>query len=257
MSRIRPPGLPNAQAGRSAGFRPCPAGWRVIVPGWPQWGWGQRSRGGVLFGSWLSALAVSAFEWGTTTGLVLWAFALAAHAFSAVDAWSQPAFPPMRGWVPWLTALLWLSIGLYLPVLVMAGQVAWLGLSGDGHSQVGYLIDRWAYRRAAPRPGDWIWFQPTEQARPRLGRIMAGSGQEVEWARNQFRVEGRSVRVPTPYPQSESQTEVAFRVPEGHVLVNPVGRGQPSSAPLILGHERLLGRAWAQFYPVLERRLLN
>ena len=245
--------------GTAAGW-PRPAGWRVLVPGLPQWGWGQRPRGAVLFGSFVTAAAVGAFTWGTATGLGLLVFAFVGHVVSAVDAWNQAAFPPLGRWVPWLTATVWLAFALYVPVLVAASLLAWPGVCGGGPASEGYLVNCWAYRQALPRPGDWVWFRPTARGHPRLGRILAGSGHEVEWLDNQLRVDGRPVPppLPTPFRPAEAPRSMAYRIPEGHVLINPEGGGQrPASGLVILECDRVVGRAWAQFYPVLERRLLD
>ncbi len=48
-----------------------PVGLKMVVPGWPQFSWGQRQRGWVLVGSFVVALAVGLWTWGTWLG---WAF---------------------------------------------------------------------------------------------------------------------------------------------------------------------------------------
>ena len=42
-----------------------PVGLKMVVPGWPQFSWGQRQRGWVLVGSFAIALAVGLWTWGT------------------------------------------------------------------------------------------------------------------------------------------------------------------------------------------------
>ena len=51
-----------------------------------------------------------------------------------------------------------------------------------------------------------------------------------------------------------------YRVPEGHVLVEPDGglsRRRSTDGLMIVEREQIVGRAWARLYPVGERRLLD
>jgi hypothetical protein len=210
-----------------------PAGWRVLVPGLPQWSWGQGARGWVLFGSCASGLATAAFLWGTPTSLGLLVFAFLAHVVSVVDAWDQAAFPPLGRWAPGLTAAVWLAAVLYAPALVASSLLGWPGLRGGGSATEGYLIDRWAYRSAEPRPGDWVWFRPTHRSEPRLGRVVAGSSHEVEWSDNMLRVEGRPAPIATPFRPAEVPRSLTYRVSDGHVLVKPA-RGGPGDGGLVI-----------------------
>jgi hypothetical protein len=210
----------------------------------------------VLFGWCASGLITAALMWGTATSLGLLVFAFLAHVVSVVDAWNQAAFPPLGRWAPGLTAVIWLAAGLYAPVLVASSLLAWPGLRGGGSGAEGYLIDCWTYRRAQPRPGDWVWFRPT-LGEPRLGRVVAGSGQEVEWSDSMLRVEGRPVPIATPFRPPEVPRSLTYRVPDGHVLVESVGGRPADGGPVIVERDRVVGRAWMQFYPVLERRLLD
>ena len=88
-----------------------------------------------------------------------------------------------------------LGLGLYGPALALASLVAWPGM-GDGRARDGYLVNCRAYGKAPPEHGDWVWLRSSPWGEGRLGRIVAGPGQEVEWSDEQLRVEGelRSAR---------------------------------------------------------------
>lgn len=267
MQTLRP-GAESAP-GVVGSLEPVSAGLRVLIPGAPQWHWGQRERGAALFGSCLGALAVGAFAWGTPLGLAVLAFGAGAHVVSVVDAWRQAAFPALGKWAPWLTATSWVVGGVYGPAVAAAALVAWPGLR-PGSAPEGYLVNCRAYLTAEPRPGDWVWFRPAPWADPRLGRVVAASGQEVEWSSNRLRVDGsepvrgrdgRPVYDGAPARPPGSAQVVSYRVPVRHVLVNPSpadGKARPGSEGLVIvGRGQVLGRAWAQYYPVFERRFLD
>jgi hypothetical protein len=244
----------------------------VLVPGWAQWGWGQRERGAVLFGWYAGAMAVGAFAWGTPLGLAVLAFAFGTHAVSVVDAIRQSAFPALGRWAAWLTATGWLGGGVYAPALALASVLAWPGVragDGDGSRPEGYLVNCRAYREADPLQEDWVWYRPTPWAEPRLGRVVAGAGQDVEWIGGRLHVgnqplvqdrAGRAWILGLPFRASRRPQALAFQVPEGHVLVNPEGGSADRRTPeelVIVGRRQIVGRAWAQYYPILDRRLLN
>jgi hypothetical protein len=258
IQRGRERKTPAAPAG--AGRRPMPpAGLKALVPGYPQWAWRQGERGLVLFGSFAAAFAVAVFAWGTPTGLVVLAFAFTTHAVSAVDAVRQSAFPSAGRWSTWAGVSGGLAVGVYAPLLTVATLVAWPGIRG-GSSTEGYLVNCWAYQRAEPRRNEWVWYRPTPRSEPRVGRVVAGRGQEVEWSRNQLRVDGRPDLAAAPFRSLSPPHEMVYRVPEGHVLVEPDGglsRRRSTDGLMIVEREQIVGRAWARLYPVGERRLLD
>ena len=133
-----------------------PAGLKILIPGYPQWGWRQRERAGVLFGTFAAAGIVGLFAWGTRTGMAMLGLAFLTHVTSAADAIRQHAFPGFGRWVPTVSASVGLGVGCYVPALAMASILAWPE-SRDGAPHEGYLITRWAYRTVEPRPGDWVW----------------------------------------------------------------------------------------------------
>src|SRR4051812_18748826 len=138
-----------------------PAGLRALIPGYAQWFWGQRQRGLVLLGSYLAALTVGLFAWGTWTSLLVLGFAFVAHATSAADAIRQGAFPGFGRWVPAVSATAGLGLGCYVPALALASALAWPGQREDG-SPDAFLVNRWAYRASEPRTGDSLWFHSLE-----------------------------------------------------------------------------------------------
>jgi hypothetical protein len=237
-----------------------PAGVRVLVPGWPQWGWGQHGRGIVYFGSFVSAIAMAAFAWGTPTGLVLLIFAFGTHLASLADALRQSSFPGLgRGAAIGASAAI-LGFGFYAPMFVTASMMAWPGVRG-GSIPEGYLINRWAYRDRDPRRDDLVWYRSSASSEPRLGQVVAGSGQEVRWSENYLQVDGVSMkRLGAPFRSVWPPKEVSYRVPERHILILPEGNRtnhQASEGLLIVARDQVVGRAWAKYYPVRERRLLS
>ena len=112
-----------------------PAGLRVLIPGYPQWLWHQTERGAVLGGTYLAAMAVGLFAWGSPLGLAMLGLGFFAHVASASDAIRQGAFPGFGRWVPTVSATAGLGLGCYGPAAAMAVLLAWPG-------------DRWGRSRA-------------------------------------------------------------------------------------------------------------
>ena len=233
-----------------------PAGWRMVVPGFPQWRWRQRERGLVFLGSYLAALGAGLFAWGRPLGWLLTGFAFLIHVVSAADAIRQAAFPGFGRTIPVISAGAGLGLACYGPLAVAASIFAWpsempLG-SGDG-----FLINRWAYRSAVPREGDWIWFNSPDGGRG-VGRMLAEGGQVVEWSGGELRVGGRAV-IWTPPKGVPHATDLVMTVPPGQVLVaqsGPKGSNESLLGFVFVDERAVLGRAWAQHSPVWSRRLL-
>jgi hypothetical protein len=253
--------IPGSRGDTLALTRPSAiaVGLRILVPGYPQWAWRQRGRGLVLFGSYVAALAVGFFCWGTPVGFVLLTFAYGTHVASVTDVIRQQAFPGFGRWVPMVSAGGGLGLGFYGPAMVLASLIAWSGM-GDGPAPDGYLVDCRAYATVAPRHGDWVWFRSPLGGKERLGRVVAGPGQEVEWSDGQFQLDGQ--RRPTRgfWPSPPHRDDVVLTVPADHVLVVPgVPRSSRSAAesPILVRRSDVLGRAWARFYPIRERQFLR
>jgi hypothetical protein len=225
-----------------------------VVPGWPQWSWRQRERALALFGSFSAALAVGLFAWGTRPGWGFLAFAVATHVVSAADAIRQGAFPGFGRWVPVITASVGVALG-YTPALVILGNLAWpVGPLREGRQ--GFLVNRWAYLEARPEAGHWVYYRgPAPSVGPGIGRLWARGGAEVEWIDGRLRVGGEDVDWLPPGVASPTVQGLLLRVPEGHVLVEPL---DPAAGPWLVLPERAIGgRAWAQHEPIWARRLLR
>ena len=235
---------------------PTPAGLRALLPGYAQWSWGQRERGLVLFGGFASASVSAAFAWGSPLGAVLLVFAFGTHLVSIVDALRQSTFPAAGRWAHWLTAGFWLGLTIYAPVLAVTSVVAWPGV-GVGSTADGYLVNCWAYLSREPERGEWVWFHSTPSGDPRLGRVVAGGGQDIQWAENRLRVDGGAVDLPAPSRSVWPPRLLSYKVPEGHVLINSEGDRREVDGMVIVDRGQVVGRAWARYYPVLERRLLD
>ncbi len=233
--------------------------WGALVPGAAQWVWGERERGGVFAGSFVAAVAASMFLWGTLMSLVLLGFAFAIHVAATVDFLRRRAFPEFSRNAVLSGAVFGLLL-LYGPLLTLASLIAWPGSRADGAE--GFLVNCWAYRHTSPRRDDLVWYRPTAQGNPSVGRVVAGQGQDVEWSEGVLRVDGRIVRrggsasaMITSAPKI-----LAFQVPDGHLLVRVDEDRRPPRSPVdglvLVAREQVFGRAWAQWYPMHERRFL-
>jgi hypothetical protein len=211
----------------------------------------------VLAGSFCVAIAMGLWSWGTWIGWGCLAFALVAHVTSALDALRQSSFPvyPRRVALALTSAVM--GFVCYLPTALLLSVVAWPGMSPEG-AQCGYLVNCWAYRSAKPSPGECIWVR-LRSSEARAAHVVALPGQEVEWTGKSWRVDGHDRPLHARFRLTGSPQPCRFRVPESHVLVEPeeLGVATPLAGPLVLvGPEAIIGRAWAQIYPVWERRLL-
>lgn len=254
-TRPRDPGTPTLGVATS----PTSIGPRLLIPGYPQWSWHQRERAAILFGSYVSALCVGVFAWGTFLGLGLLFFAFATHAFSAADAIRQYAFPGFGRLVPALSTSAGLGAFCYTPALALASVYAW-PIALDERPREGYLVNRWAYRDERPSPGETVWLRPTRGARPKVARIVAGPGQRVEWSGDQFRVDDQVVEE-SPFRIAGSPAGFQMIIPDGYVLVTfgadpSRGQGVPGGWEII-DQADIRGRAWARSYPVWDRRFLR
>lgn len=235
-----------------------PAGPRLLIPGWPQFSWGQRERGCVLLVSFVVALSAGILAWGTWLSWCFFTFAFLAHVTSTTDAIRQGSFPSYspRAIVPLISVTL--GLFLYLPALLTLAETAWPGLGPDRNGSV-YLVNCWAYRGAAPGRGHWVWLRLPPTGRLHAARVVAVAGQEVEWTGHEWLVDGRVPRPLAPLHSSAWPQACRFHVPAHQVLIEPEQDETSAAAagPLVLvGQDQIVGRAWAQYYPVWDRRLL-
>lgn len=239
-----------------------PAGLRILIPGYMQWTWRQRERAVILFGSFVAALGMGVFAWGTRTGTAVLVFAFATHVVSAVDVFRQNAFPGFGRWMPLASASGGLALGIYVPLLAVATFLAWPVMQ-EGAGSAGFYVNCWAYHDSSPSRGDMVWLRwpGSRGGISPMGQIVAVEGQEVDWSANQLRIDGERVWLKPPCHSEDSPTQMAFRVPAGYVLVNPTSPGDSqtltSSGPVMVANDQIAGRAWARAYPLRERQLLQ
>jgi hypothetical protein len=259
MSRV-PTGGNAGDLARVLDRRPFeyPVGMRMLVPGWPHICWGQRQRGWVLLGSFLVSVLVGLWTWGTWLSCGILSFAFVTNVVSTTDVLRQRSFPiyPSR---TALVVVSWsLGILLYLPGICLLSQFAWPVFDPGGTGN-GFLIDLRAYRGAEPRQGQWIWMRPPPAGEPRAAHVVAVSGQEVEWTGRVWKVDGQGLSSSPQLRFTARPQPCRFRVPANQILVEPQDEGTstPSVGPLVLvASDQIMGRAWARFYPVWDRRLL-
>jgi hypothetical protein len=235
-----------------------PPGLKILVPGLSQFSWNQRERGFVLVGSFLVALAVWLWTWGTwlSHGFLIFAFWI--HVTSTTDALRQGSFPVYRRRTAMILTSIALGLAMYLPATWALFVIAWPGFSSDSTGS-GYLVNCWAYRHAGPHQGDWIWLRLPPSGQPHAGEVVAVSGQEVEWTGTKWRVDGHEC-IPHFTPRLAAWPQACrFQVPKDQILVEPEddGASTPASGSLVLvNSDRVIGRAWAKFYPVRDRHVL-
>ena len=257
-------GAPAGQAaverdwpGRRRPFE-SPAGLRLLVPGWPQFSWGQGGRGWAMFGSFLVAAGAAVLSWGTWLSGCFFAFGFVVHVSSTTDAIRQASFPvyARRATLPMIAGAL--AVLFYLPILVTLIDTAWPGASPDRTRSV-YLVNCWAYREATPMRGHWVWLHLPPQGRLHAARVVAVAGQELEWTGHEWRIDGKSSRLLAPLRNTAWPLDCRFRVPDDQILVEPEEEGgaAPSTGSMVLvPRDQVIGRAWARYYPVWDRRLL-
>jgi hypothetical protein len=202
-----------------------------------------------------SMLVMAAACWGSAVSVVMYAGAFVVHLVSVVDAIYQRAFPGFARGVPVSSTALLLAVGLYGPMWMVGSSVAWPG-EGEGPESASYLVNRLAFRDRGPDSGDWVCYQDVEGRPVGVGRVVARSGAEVNLEADGLRVDRRRLDWS---PRHDGRTgTLRLSVPEGFLMVAPLmgSEAEPSSAGLVLVASRsVIGRAWAQSYPVLSRRL--
>ncbi len=235
-----------------------PPGLKILIPGLSQFSWNQRERAIVLVGSFVMAIAVWLWTWGTWLSPVFLIFAFLTHVISTMDALRQGSFPVFRRRTAVILTSGALGLIIYLPAICALCLIAWPAFSRDSTGN-GYLVNCWAYRHAVPHQGDWIWLRLPPSGQPHAGEVVAVSGQEVEWTGSKWQVDGHE-RVLGYNPRLAAWPQVCrFQVPKDQVLVEQQDDGAtiPASGSLVLvSSDRIIGRAWAKFYPVRDRHLL-
>lgn len=232
-------------------------GWRLLVPGWPQWSWRQPQRAAFFFGSYLTAVGVALFSWGTVTGSIILIAAFAMHVAATADAIGQWTFPGFGRLVPLASAGAGLGVGCYGPAVALASVLAWPCEPATTPGE-GFLVNRWAYQQHHPSVGDWIWYDLPEGGGQGIGRLLGEGGQGVEWIDGHLTVD-RVVREWTPGKHAPSPEDAAFVIPREQLLVAPLGSGAHDATLLgliLVDRHGVQGRVWARHAPVWNRRLL-
>ena len=235
-----------------------PIGLRMLVPGLPQSRWGQRERGRAFFGSFVCSFLVALWSWGTPQAWGFLALTFVTHIASVTDVLRQGAFPfyPARRAVVFVSCALGLI--LYLPVVIALSALAWPGFE-PANTRIGFLVNRYAYHRAEPSQGQWVWMLQSVAGEPRAAQVVAISGQEVEWNGQSWKVDGKPRSLHSPDRLTSWPQACRFKIPSNQILVEPRDDGvsRVSIASVVLvSPDRIIGRAWAQFYPVWDRRML-
>ena len=196
--------------------------------------------------------------WGTWLSWCFFAFAFLAHVSSATNALGQGSFPvySRRTAVPMIAGSL--AVLLYMPALLTLVDTAWPGSAPDRTRSV-YLVNCWAYRSDGPRRGHWVWLRLPPSGRLHAARVVAVAGQEVEWTGHEWKVNGQSPGPLAPLRTSAWPLACPFKVPADQVLVEPEeddGSPATTGSLVLVAQDQIIGRAWAQYYPVWDRRLL-
>jgi hypothetical protein len=183
------------------GVRQYPA-WRhivrMVVPGWPQFYRGDRTRGWIFLGTFLTLgfLAVTAL--GTSLGSVLLGLAVAAHASSVLDIVIAETSQSRARIIYAIMCLAGVGLGVYWPLGTLAS--AWIvplpivrDMPPFVHGDV-VLTSTGIYTLRQPQPGDVVLYQvPASRVAgtyaghaanyqiqgERIDRIIAGPGQRV------------------------------------------------------------------------------
>jgi hypothetical protein len=137
--------------------------------------------------------------------------------------------------------------------LLAGATLAWPALEPGGRSAI-FLVNRWAYVGRSPAAGEIVWIESKSPERFNMARVIAGMGQEVAWSPGRFVVDG--------LPGATSARLAGrgrFRVPENLLLIcfefpNP---GQRFGESILIESNLVIGKAWAQSYPLGEMRLLR
>jgi hypothetical protein len=252
--RSMPREQPHDDRGR--GEASAASGLAFLLPGVPQWLARQRERGLVLLATYVSSLSIGLFAWGTRTGVVLVAFAYLTHVLSATDAIHRWAFPGFGRWVPAVSTSTGLAVFCYGPLILFGSLIAWPGFEA-GDTDDSYLINRLAYQERDPEPGEHVWLGSSRDGTgDRVGLVLAGPGEDVEWSAGRLLVGGRRAKL-MPFQPGYSPRHLAFKVPDDRYLI-----AYQTSDPVVpdgwemLPKSQVEGRAWAKFYPVWQRRII-
>lgn len=229
-------------------------GWRLLVPGAYQRSLGQTERGRSALLTYVCAVAVAAFSWGTPLAFGMLLVAVIIHLISVCDALSQHAFPGFARGIPVVSVAIGLCFA-YVPCFM-------LGLRVAGSERVEnlpnhrYLLNRLAFETSPPRPGDWVAYHPVSRRGVAIGRVVACGGQEVRCVAGDVFVDGARVGQRL---FGLGQVDLSLTVPEGHALVLSDLSNQQNEqrkSLVLVSNTQVIGRPWLQVAPLSELRLL-
>ena len=110
----------------------------------------------------------------------------------------------------WSRPVLVLGLTIYLPI---GGLVALCAVPErpDDSMGAGYLVNVLAYRAKPPSAGQWVWMRPSPLSGPRAGKVVAVAGQEVEWIKRHWRIDGKEL--PSLRPMALADLPGGLEVP--------------------------------------------
>lgn len=257
---------------------------RFVVPGWAQLTTGQTLRGR-LFLTVFSSLVVGAlFFYASALGNLCVGLTFSVHVSSIIDALGGRGGVRQRI-TQALLAMFVIGLMVYAPVGWLAGRVASphqlnqdMGgfYRGDvllsnawDRPEPGQLVIWWmAWQIGQDHPNEghqgWHW-RYVQRAGERLARVIAGSGQCVEWDGHELRVDGRVLPLDIHHIDPRGlPAESPFYVPAGYYLIQPVDvpvidrvnldRWRTSS---LAREEFIRGRIYMIYEPLRRRSLVR
>jgi hypothetical protein len=257
VDRRKMPGLEFGNRFTPSAMSP---GIQVLVPGLAQWKWGQRERGLVFLLSFVATLVACVLCWGSLLGWAFLGFAFLTQSAAVLDVVQQRAFPAIHPGIAVGAITLSIGLAIYLPLAGLLWLHAFPVLSSRMPG-TGYLVDREAYEGGEPVAGQWVWMRDCSRSVGLAGQVIAIAGQEVEWTGRRWRVDGKDLLFMHPGALPFYPASWRFQVPRDHVLIDQEPSTTPtpigSVAPLaIVSRDRIVGRAWARYYPFWDRCLL-
>jgi hypothetical protein len=210
----------------------------------------------VFLVSFISSLMASVLCWGSYLGWAFLGFAFLTQTAAAWDLVRQRAFPVFPAGIAMAAAVLGVGFTIYVPVAELLWMYAFPA-SAQGTTGAGYLVNCQAYKDKGPVPGQWIWLHDQSHAGGLAGQVVAVAGQEVEWTGRRWQVDGKVLRFMHPGSLPYYPVSWRFQVPRDHVLIDQEPAETGSPAPLsIVSRDKIVGRAWARYYPFWDRCLL-
>ncbi|MDG3003096.1 hypothetical protein [Paludisphaera mucosa] len=230
-----------------------------LVPGFAQWSQGRRTRGLILAGLYLISAASALLLWGNPTTWLFLVGLVFIQALSWVEGVRQNPFSGLTP-TPVLAVMGGgLSLALHAPIFGLLTLLAWPSYGPDpgGGS---YLVNRLAYKDHLPSPGQWVWLDGSTTGLQSAAKVVAVGGQEVEWTGRRWLVNGEEVVLDPGHASAGYPKRWKFRVPSGHVLIDPGSGGARSdetrAALIMVPREHIVGQVWAHCSPFWERGLL-